>query len=359
MPFVANDVGGPGADEQFTAPYQDTNSQNMDLLSPHSGPMMMYGKGGPSDVDLVIIEDSALQGSAGPVGTIMNLSDVPRNGRNITKYVVRPGDTVSVVAQMFGVATNTIRWQNDIDEEILKAGDVIEILPVDGIQYTVKKGDTVTSIANAYKIKASEIADINTLAAGATLTPGTKLVLPDAKPASGAKSESTSSTTTTPKPRAGSTTAAARGGRVMTKDEMGSYVWPVDGGIVTQGYGSTSFATRSNYYKHDFHGGVDIGAPTGTRVFATKGGVVTEAKVGYNGGYGNYITLLHDDGTMSRYGHASKLLVKTGQRVDQGQNIALVGRTGRATGPHLHFEVRDKNGKQMDSNPFYKKYKNY
>src|SRR5690606_18071318 len=108
-----------------------------------------------------------------------------------------------------------------------------------------------------------------------------------------------------------------------------------------------------------FHGGVDIGAPTGTKIFATKSGVVTEAKTGYNGGYGNYITLKHDDGTMSRYGHASKLLVKTGERVQQGQNIALVGSTGRSTGPHLHFEVRDKNAKQLESNPFYKKYRNY
>lgn len=360
IPLVSEkDLGGP-ADEQFIAPQNDENSQTMDLLSPASGPMMAFGKGGPSDVDLVIIEDSALQGSTGPVGTIMNLSDVPRNGRNITKYVARPGDTVSIVAQMFGVSTNTIRWQNkDIDDEILKAGDIIEILPVDGISYTVKSGDTVAEIASRYKVSTDKVTDINNIVPGAALPAGTKLILPGAKPLSDTGSKTTTSSTSTTKRGAGSTTSSARGGRVMTKEEMGSYVWPLAGGIVTQGYGSTSFATRSGYYKNDFHGGVDIGTPTGTRVFATKSGVVTEAKVGYNGGYGNYITLRHDDGTMSRYGHLSKLLVKTGERVDQGSNIALSGNTGRSTGPHLHFEVRDSNGKQLESNPFYKKYRNY
>lgn len=362
IPLVSEKgLGGP-SDEQFVAPQNDENSQTMGLLSPASGPMMSLGKGGPSDVDLVIIEDSALQGSTGPVGTIMNLSDVPRNGRNITKYVARPGDTVTIVAQMFGVSTNTIRWQNSsIDEEILKAGDIIEILPVDGVQYTVKSGDTVADIASRYKVSAAKITDMNNIVPGASLAAGTKLILPGAKPLSsttGTKNTSSTSSSTV-KRGAGSTTASARSGRIMTKEELGNYVWPLDGGIVTQGYGSTSFATRSGYYKEDFHGGVDIGTPVGTRVFATKGGVVTEAKTGYNGGYGNFITIRHNDGTMSRYGHLSKLLVKTGEHVEQGSNIALSGNTGRSTGPHLHFEVRDSAGKQMESNPFYKKYRNY
>lgn len=352
-------LGGPEDGQFITGIFSEENSQTMALLSSDAGPMTALGKGGPADIDLVIVEDSALQGTTGPIGTIMNLSDVPRNGKNITKYVTRPGDTVAVVAQMFGVSANTIRWQNDIDEEILKAGDVIEILPVSGLQYSVKKDDTVASIAKDYKISEDKIVEINNLIPGNQVAVGTKLILPGAQLKADKETAKKSTSSATGKKGAGSTTARATSGRIMTAAELGSYVWPVAGGIVTQGYGSTSFANTSGYYKGNFHGGVDIGAPTGTKIFAAKSGVVTEAKIGYNGGYGNYITLKHDDGTMSRYGHASKLLVKVGDRVAQGDNIALVGSTGRSTGPHLHFEIRDKNGAQMDHNPFYDKYRNY
>jgi len=368
LPFLASPIlplvhaGGSGGpfDAQLASPFNEDNSQTMALLSSDAGPLTALGKGGPADMDLIIVEDNALQGTTGPIGTIMNLSDVPRNGKNIVKYIARPGDTVTQVAQMFGISQNTLRWQNDISEEILKAGDILEILPVSGIQYSVKKDDTVASIAKEYKITEDAINEINNLVPGASVATGTKLILPGAQK----KTESTTKnsdgkTTTTVKKGSGSTTARATSGRVMTAAELGSYVWPVDGGIVTQGYGSTSFASRSGFYKGDFHGGVDIGAPTGTKIFAAKAGTVTEAKTGYNGGYGNYITIRHNDGTMSRYGHASKLLVKTGDKVAQGENIALVGSTGRSTGPHLHFEIRDKNGNQMNNNPFYEKYRNY
>ncbi len=368
LPFLAspfiplvhgNGLGGP-ADEQFVSnSVFDVNSQTMALLSSDTGPITSLGKGGPVDMDLVIIDDTALQAVTGPVGTIMNLSDVPRNGKNITKYVARPGDTVATVAQMFNVSANTIRWHNDIDEEILKAGDVIEILPVSGLHYTVKKGDTVVSIAKTYAISASAINEINNLVPETALVAGTKLILPGAKKLADTETKKESAPKTVAKKGSGSTTARATSGRIMTAAELGSYVWPVAGGVVTQGYGSTSFANRSGFYKGNFHGGIDIGAPTGTKIFATKAGVVTEAKTGYNGGYGNYITIRHNDGTMSRYGHASKLLVTTGARVEQGENIALIGSTGRSTGPHLHFEIRDKNGAQLNSNPFYTKYKNY
>lgn len=87
-----------------------------------------------------------------------------------------------------------------------------------------------------------------------------------------------------------------------------------------------------------FHTGVDLRAPSGSPIRAAAEGVVREA--GKRGGYGNAVEVDHGDGTSTLYAHASALLVKPGQHVDQGQAIALVGQTGSATGPHLHFELR-------------------
>ena len=78
--------------------------------------------------------------------------------------------------------------------------------------------------------------------------------------------------------------------------------------------------------------------PTGTPVYASNGGTVAFA--GWASGYGYAVYINHSDGRQTRYGHLSKVLVKAGQTVSQGQKIALSGNTGRSTGPHLHFEIR-------------------
>ncbi len=93
------------------------------------------------------------------------------------------------------------------------------------------------------------------------------------------------------------------------------------------------------------HKGIDIGAPFGSPVFASKGGTVSIA--GWSGGYGNLVQINHGQGWSTRYGHNSTLLVSPGQRVRQGQTIALVGSTGNSTGPHIHFEIR-RNGVSLN-----------
>ncbi len=86
------------------------------------------------------------------------------------------------------------------------------------------------------------------------------------------------------------------------------------------------------------HKGIDIGAPMGEPIYASKGGVVIAA--GYNeGGYGNMVEIDHGDGILTLYGHMSAIAVETGQEVLAGEMIGLVGSTGRSTGPHLHFEI--------------------
>lgn len=107
-----------------------------------------------------------------------------------------------------------------------------------------------------------------------------------------------------------------------------AFIYPVQG-ILTSGYG---------WRWGKLHQGIDIAAPVGTPILASAGGQVTLA--GWNnGGYGNLIEIKHPDGSFTRYAHNSRLLVKAGDLVEQGQLIAMMGSTGRSTGPHCHFEL--------------------
>ena len=102
--------------------------------------------------------------------------------------------------------------------------------------------------------------------------------------------------------------------------------------------------------KSSFHKGIDIAAPRGTPVKATAPGVVKKSGY-YNNGYGNLVVIQHADNIISYYGHLEKRYSKKGDRVKQGDVIGTVGATGRATGPHLHFEIR-KGDKTIDPDTF-------
>lgn len=110
------------------------------------------------------------------------------------------------------------------------------------------------------------------------------------------------------------------------------YIWPAQG-VFTSGYG---------WRWGRMHRGIDVAAPVGTPVVASASGVVISA--GWNsGGYGNLVEIRHSDGTLTRYAHNNRLLVRAGQQVRQGQQIAEMGSTGYSTGPHVHFEIHPPN----------------
>ncbi|MEM9482976.1 MAG: M23 family metallopeptidase, partial [Cyanobacteria bacterium P01_F01_bin.116] len=111
-------------------------------------------------------------------------------------------------------------------------------------------------------------------------------------------------------------------------DYFNGYIWPTRG-TLTSGYG---------WRWGRMHRGIDVAGPVGTPIVSAAAGVVERA--GWNsGGYGNLVEVRHADGSMTRYAHNSRILVRSGQRVAQGQHIADMGSTGYSTGPHLHFEV--------------------
>jgi murein DD-endopeptidase MepM/ murein hydrolase activator NlpD len=127
----------------------------------------------------------------------------------------------------------------------------------------------------------------------------------------------------------------------VTRDEVieepreVEYQMPVTGRL-SSGFGSRYHPIDK---KTKFHSGLDLAVPTGTRVNAAADGVVEFA--GWKGGYGNLVVLRHPDGRQTRYGHLDKILVSEGDKLSAGQQFAISGSTGKSTGPHLHFEVRE------------------
>lgn len=125
-------------------------------------------------------------------------------------------------------------------------------------------------------------------------------------------------------------------------------IFPVESRNFTSHFG---WRTDPINKARSFHSGTDIAAPSGSKVKVIEDGIITFT--GYHESAGNYIKVRHNNGMYSRYLHLSKILVKEGQKVVQGEVIGLVGNTGRSTGPHLHFEIRDRSNAPLNAMSFY------
>jgi murein DD-endopeptidase MepM/ murein hydrolase activator NlpD len=243
----------------------------------------------------------------------------------IVEYTVAPGDTISSIAQKFGVSEDTIRWQNKLDKKgTIKVGQKLEILPVTGVSHKVQKGDTVYSIAKKYDSSPQAIVDFpyNTFTNDETfaLAVGQIVIVPD-----GVMPAETQ-------------TAPAERIRLITPDAgtvvaSGSFVWPASG-TITQ---------RFSWY----HKGVDIANKSAPDILAADSGKVIVAGWPDNYGYGNRVMIDHGNGYVTLYAHMSVVYVKVGQTVSRGSAIGKMGSTGRSTGTHLHFEVI-KSGSRLD-----------
>ncbi len=295
--------------------------------------------------DITIVDSSAVVPEEGPSGTIADI-EKPENG-TISTYIVQPGDTVASVADMFSVSQGTILAANNLKKgSALQAGQKLVILPVTGIPYTVKKGDTLASIATRFGGDATEISNYNGVD-DSTLAAGQEIIIPNGEvPASAAVVKtSTKSTSVKSKPAARSSSRpglfannpaepAHNVGAPGTAAQIAYYIAPLSHYLRTQGI-------------HGYNA-VDLAAPAGTPIMAAAtGDVVVAREGGWNGGYGSYVVISHGNGSQTLYAHMSKVAAYDGEHVVQGQVIGYVGETGEATGPHVHFEIR--NGIQ---NPF-------
>lgn len=269
----------------------------------------------------VSLSQGILEPIVGPLGTSVEVDDEIHSD-TISVYTVHQGDTVAKIAKLFDVTENTVRWANNLKKnESPKVGDVLVILPVDGISYVVKKGDTLKSIARKYGADAEEIGAFNGLELESELAYGETIIIPDGEIAE-PKPKVVPKKTVKTKLVAGATKLI----KSWSKDTSGYFMKPVNG--------------RKTQDLHGYNG-KDFGAPVGTPVYAAADATVLIAKTGgYNTGYGNYIILSHPNGMQTLYAHLSRVGVSAGQKVSQGEQIGAVGSTGKSTGPHLHFEVR-------------------
>lgn len=249
-----------------------------------------------------------------------NTASSSNNRHEIIKYTIGDGDTISSIANKFGLKINTILWANNLSSlSLIHPGDQLMILPKDGILYTIKRGDTLIRIANKYSITGKSIKENNNL--GSVLKVGETILLP--------KARKIYYNTSTKKKSSYTGIAVIKNfikpaNKKVNSSKRSKMLWPTVGHRITQ-------------YFSWHHPGLDIANKIGTPLYAADGGKVVYA--GWSRGYGYNVVINHGNGIKTRYAHSSKLYVKVGDIVKRGETIAAMGSTGWSTGPHIHFEV--------------------
>lgn len=279
-------------------------------------------QGGTGEADVMVKEDALM--ATGPVDS----SDIAAQHNNvsdeITVYTVREGDSLSEVAEMFGVTANTILWANNLSKSTgIHADQELVILPIAGVRHVVKSGDTLASIAKKYDGDTKDILAFNQLASAEEVRVGDTIIIPGGEVR--VETPKAEPKKVTKKPAKGKSSPASKGGKGTGS---GGLINPAPGAIKTQGIHG--------------HNGVDLGGAMGSTIRAAAAGQVIVAKAdgGWNGGYGNYVVIKHANGTQTLYAHLSSLSVGVGDAVAQGETIGGMGNSGKSTGIHLHFEVR-------------------
>jgi murein DD-endopeptidase MepM/ murein hydrolase activator NlpD len=231
---------------------------------------------------------------------------------------VKRGDSLYILARTYGVSIETIMDANDLTDEIIIIGRELTIprqqvvaaagqslsasqkmvnAPAEQV-YQVRPGDSASVIAARFNTSVPALAEANRLADPNRLRAGQKLIIPG------------------------------------WQGNMPRLVWPVRGRLSSP-YG---WRVHPVYKNRQFHGGIDIAVPAGTNVKAAANGKVIRS--GYMGAYGYGVVIDHGRGVTTWYGHNSRLLVKVGEKVRQGQTIARSGTSGVSTGPHVDFRIK-------------------
>lgn len=263
---------------------------------------------------------SALLASSGalvnPNLSSTTVGDRPRE--SVVYYTVEGGDTISVIAEKFGISTDTILWENRLGaRDVIKPGNKLTILPISGVSHQVKKSETLEAIAKKYKADVNEIIEYNALVDATDIDIDQILIIP------GGEVEPPKVPTIT-SPRGSSFAGGPIPPSSTQGGSSGKLLWPTTGHRVSQ------------YFKWG-HTGLDITGPYTAPTYAADDGRV-EA-VGWGSGYGNRIIINHGNGIKTLYAHHSKMFVSVGDSVSRGQTIGMIGCTGWCTGPHVHFEV--------------------
>jgi murein DD-endopeptidase MepM/ murein hydrolase activator NlpD len=235
---------------------------------------------------------------------------------DLTKHKVKQGETIEAIAKQYKLKTATIMGLNpEVRDGAVQIGQILSIPPLDGLTYRFQDEENYTTVAKKYNIRADVLFERN----GCQRKPQVVFV-PGA--------------IWRPEPPLFNDRAIASRNSSDPAVIIQTGGYPLPYAVpVTSNYGWRMNPVTTIW---SFHSGIDLGAPLGTPVLAAKSGQVQFA--GWGGGYGNLIELGHG-ATGTRYAHLEAIYVYQGQSVVQGQQIGIVGSTGRSTGPHLHFEL--------------------
>lgn len=255
-------------------------------------------------------------------------------------HTVEDGETLSLIAEKYGVQVNTVMWENNISNaHTIRSGQALLIPPVDGISYQVNAGDSLEKIATKYEVSVESIIAQNGLT-DEVIQKGQALFLPGAEPIvpviTAANTYRNSAVTRDDRSAvsASPSTSSPAIGKI--------FIFPTTGKI-TQGY-------RGGHYA------LDIADRSKPAIWAAGAGTVEKASSGtWGGGYGNHIIIDHGNGVKTLYAHMDTLNVYEGQWVNQGDVLGIMGNTGRvygATGIHLHWEVHVNGVKENPYNYF-------
>lgn len=273
------------------------------------------------------------------------------------KYTVAQGDSLWSISNTQNIELDTLVGSNPLNgtSARLRPGTVLRIPNQDGIFYVMKKDDVIEKVAKRYGVSMNKIRQVNAEIDIASLKTGSEIFLPGAKteavmehsepvkvaetkkaaPAS-KNSKTVAKNDKVPKNEKNSKTVKLEKGEVAVK-HSGGFRWPIMGRI------NSPFGWRQHPItkRRDFHTGIDIKANRNDPIKAAGSGRVIYS--GWMGGYGKVLVVEHSNGQSTLYAHCSALLAGKGASVSSGQLIAKIGTTGRSTGPHLHFEVRNGN----------------
>lgn len=242
-------------------------------------------------------------------GGLAELAPEPPPG--FRRHTLAAGETLSEIVGRYGITLTALVGANpDLSSlDRLPVGVELLIPPGEGLVVTFEFGDSLTELLAAYGADPVAVARANQLRGPLDLRPGMLLFLPGVAP------------------------SAALERLAEVRERENTYIWPLHGRL-TSYYGRRNLGMGTAA----FHRGLDIAAPSGSTIVAARSGTVTFA--GWSDrGYGNLVKIRHAGGAETWYAHASRVLVRVGQSVSQGQPIALVGSTGISTGPHLHLEL--------------------
>jgi murein DD-endopeptidase MepM/ murein hydrolase activator NlpD len=265
-----------------------------------------------------IAANNALVRAAVPITLVQD-----RSRMTILSHTVTSGDSLYAIAAQYGISAETLMWANDMElnPDLLRLGQELVVLPVNGVYHTVEAGDTLETIAKKYKARVADILTFETNQLdpeNPQIGVGQKLVVPNGvKPA------------------------------VVRRVQVYEGPIPENASVGTGRFGWPAAGAITQTFKR-LHKAVDIGAYAGAPIKAADSGYVVVAGWS-NMGYGYHVVIDHGNGFQTLYAHLIRYYVAAGDSVAKGTIIGQMGSTGNSTGPHLHFEIRQGG---IQRNPF-------